>query len=109
MQAIPRHKKIRASVCTQSPPACREFRREVSPMAGQTQAFVPNEQSLVIRPATPADAEVCGRICFEAFTTLSKHHNFPQEFPVPEVPISILSMLFSHPAFFCLVAERDGK
>ena len=40
-------------------------------MAGQSQAFIPSEQSLNIRRATPADAEVCGRICFEAFGTLA--------------------------------------
>ena len=78
-------------------------------MVGQSRAFIPTEQSLSIRRATAADAEVCGRICFEAFTSLAKHHNFPQEFSVPEIPISILSMLFSHPAFFCMVGERDGK
>ena len=78
-------------------------------MAGQTRKFVPIGQTLVIRRATPADAEVCGRICFEAFTTLANHYNFPQEFPEADVPIAVISMLFSHPAFFCVVAMRDGK
>jgi predicted N-acetyltransferase YhbS len=73
------------------------------------QTLSPTEQSFLIRRATPADAEVCGRICFEAFTTLANHHNFPQEFPDSDVPIAVISMLFSHPAFFCVVAERDGK
>jgi hypothetical protein len=40
-------------------------------MAAQPQAFIEN-QALVIRRATPADAEVCGRICFEAFGTLAE-------------------------------------
>lgn len=78
-------------------------------MAGQSQAAGPSEQLLVIRRAVPADAEVCGKICFEAFITLANHHNFPPDFPNPEVPISILSMMFSHPGFFCVVAERNGK
>jgi len=78
-------------------------------MAGQSQAFRPTEQSLVIRRATPADAELCGRICFEAFTTLSNRHNFVQDFPGPEVSIGVLSAMFSHPGFFCVVAEQDGK
>jgi GNAT superfamily N-acetyltransferase len=78
-------------------------------MARQSQGLSPSEQSLVIRRATPADAEVCGRICFQAFTTLANHHNFYQDFPNPEVPIGILSMMFSHPGFFCVVAEQDGK
>src|ERR1700722_1308216 len=78
-------------------------------MAGQTRTFVPTGQSLFIPPATTADPYVCGRIFFEAFTILAKHHNFPQEFPDSDIPIGILSMLFSLPAFFCLVAEQDEK
>jgi GNAT superfamily N-acetyltransferase len=78
-------------------------------MAGQSQALNPGEQSLVIRRATPADAEVCGRICFQAFSALAKYHKFDQDFPNPQVPIGILSMMFSHPGFFCVVAEQDGK
>jgi GNAT superfamily N-acetyltransferase len=78
-------------------------------MAGQSQALNPGEQSLVIRRATPSDAEVCGRICFQAFSALANHHKFDQDFPNPQVPIGILSMMFSHPGFFCVVAEQDGK
>src|SRR5271165_1332353 len=78
-------------------------------MAGQSQVVGPSEQPLLIRRATPADAEVCGRICFEAFSKLASHHNFPLDFPTPEVSIGILSMMFSHPSFFCVVAEQNGK
>ena len=77
-------------------------------MAAQPQTFTEN-QALVIRRATPADAKVCGKICFEAFTTLSEKHKFPPDFPAPEVPIDVLSTMFSHPSFFCVVAEQDGK
>ena len=77
-------------------------------MAAQPQAFIGN-QALVIRRATPADAEVCGRICFEAFGTLADKHNFPRDFPSPEIPTHVLSTMFSHPSFFCVVAEQDGK
>jgi Acetyltransferase (GNAT) family len=78
-------------------------------MAGQPQALNPGERSLVIRRASPADAEVCGRICFQAFRALASHHKFDPDFPDPQVPIGILSMMFSHPGFFCVVAEQDGK
>ncbi len=78
-------------------------------MATQSQAFGPKHESLVVRRATPADAEVCGRICYEAFGSLSTRHNFPSDFPAPEVPIGVLSTMFSHPGFFCVVAELDGR
>jgi ribosomal protein S18 acetylase RimI-like enzyme len=74
-----------------------------------SQVSVSKEQPVVIRRAVSADAEVCGRICFEAFGKLADHHNFARDFPSPEFPINVLSMMFSHPAFFCVVAEQDGK
>src|ERR1700720_3093622 len=78
-------------------------------MAEQPQGCIRKEKSLVIRRATPADAGECGRICFEAFNSLATRHNFPRDFPTVEIPIGVLSMMFSHPTFFCVVAEQDGK
>jgi GNAT superfamily N-acetyltransferase len=78
-------------------------------MAGQSQAVHSGEPSVVIRRASAADAEVCGRICFEAFTVLANRHNFPPDWPAPEVSIGVLSAMFSHPGFYCVVAEQDGK
>lgn len=62
-----------------------------------------------IRQATPKDAEACGRIMYEAFATINRLHNFPPELPGPEAGIGVLGMLFSHPGFFCIVAERKGR
>jgi GNAT superfamily N-acetyltransferase len=69
-------------------------------------AFSPAVQ---LRRATPEDSDVCGRICFEAFTTINKQHNFPPELPEPETGTGFLGMLFSHPGFYCVVAEIDGR
>jgi len=66
-------------------------------------------EALRIRRAKPEDAGVCGRICYDAFTTINRQHNFPPELPAPEAGIAALGRLFSHPAFFCVVAELDGK
>jgi GNAT superfamily N-acetyltransferase len=63
----------------------------------------------ILRRAQPADAEVCGRICYEAFTTLNKKFNFPPDFPSPDVAQGVLSSMFGHPDFFCVVAEQSGK
>ena len=63
----------------------------------------------VLRRAQPADAEVAGRICYDAFTTLNNNFNFPPDFPSPEVAQGVLSSMFSHPGFFCVVAELDGN
>ncbi len=61
------------------------------------------------RRATPEDATVCGPICYEAFATINRSHNFPPEIPAPETAVGILGMLFSHPGFYCVVAEWDGR
>lgn len=78
-------------------------------MAARPEPLISENQAIVIRRATPDDAPVCGRIGFEAFATLANKHNFPPDFPSPERAAYVLSMMFSHPSFFCVVAEQDGK
>jgi L-amino acid N-acyltransferase YncA len=78
-------------------------------MAAQPQTPIRENQAVVIRRAAPEDAAVCGRIGFEAFATLANQHNFPPDFPTLEHAAHVLSTMFSHPSFFCVVAERDGK
>jgi GNAT superfamily N-acetyltransferase len=63
----------------------------------------------MIRRALPADAAVCGPICFEAFRTINAQHNYAPEIPSNEVAAGLLGMLFSHPGFYNLVAEVDGR
>jgi predicted N-acetyltransferase YhbS len=67
------------------------------------------QPNIVIRPATPNDAAVCGQICYDAFSTLNAAHNFPCDFPAPETAVGILSMLFSAPGIYSVVAESDGR
>jgi GNAT superfamily N-acetyltransferase len=62
-----------------------------------------------LRPGRPEDAEVCGRICYEAFGTIAGEHNFPSDFPAPEIAAGALSMLLGHPGFYSVVAEVNGK
>jgi predicted N-acetyltransferase YhbS len=62
-----------------------------------------------IRRANPEDAKTCGRICYDAFTTINQQHNFPPELPSSEAAVSALGRLFSHPGFFCVVGELDGR
>lgn len=64
---------------------------------------------VVIRLATPQDAPACGKICYDAFSTINAAHNFPCDFPGPERAIGIITALFSAPGFYCLVAERNGQ
>ncbi len=65
--------------------------------------------SIVLRPGTAADAAACGTICYEAFKAIGNAHNFPPDFPSPEVAGGVLSMLLGHPEFYSVVAESDGR
>ena len=62
-----------------------------------------------IREGTPADAEICGRICYDAFKTISEAHGFASDFPAPEVPIGLLTSMLANPKFYGVVAEIDGR
>ena len=62
-----------------------------------------------LRPGTPNDAGDCGRICFEAFAAIAAAHSFPCDFPAVEVATGLISMLLSHPGFYSVVAEVDGR
>jgi len=64
---------------------------------------------IVVRMATPADSAVCGRICFEAFSSINAAHGFPCDFPGSEASTGLLSMMFASPDFYCVVAEVDGR
>ena len=63
-----------------------------------------------LRPGRIEDAEVLGRICYEAFESISAAHNFPPDFPTAEVATGMMSMLFTVPNVYSVVAEDgDGK
>lgn len=67
------------------------------------------DPTIELRAPTPDDAEELGRICFEAFRSIAERHNFPPDFPAPEVAAGLLSMLISHPSIYGVVAHKDGQ
>ena len=65
--------------------------------------------SVKLRPGLPSDIEPCARIVFNAFTAIAAQHNFPPDIPSIEVSTELVTMLLTHPHFFSVVAELDGK
>jgi hypothetical protein len=65
--------------------------------------------TIALRRGTAADAAACGPICFEAFKAINDEHNFPWDFPSAEAATGLLTMMLSHPGFFCLLAEFSGR
>jgi predicted N-acetyltransferase YhbS len=64
---------------------------------------------LTLRPGEPADAESCAAICYQAFKTIAQAHNFPPDIPSPALAAGLLSWMLSHPRFYTVVAEVDGR
>jgi predicted N-acetyltransferase YhbS len=68
-----------------------------------------SNSSVQIRRATAQDAAPCGKICYDAFSTINAAHNFPCDFPNPEYAVRLVQGLFSAPGFYCVVAEANGQ
>ncbi|HZU23737.1 MAG TPA: GNAT family N-acetyltransferase [Terriglobales bacterium] len=62
-----------------------------------------------MRRAVAADAAECGRICYEAFHEIAARHNFPPDVPDIERARGLMTALFTHPKFYCVVAESNGR
>ena len=65
--------------------------------------------NLELRAGKPEDAEITGRICYEAFRAISEKHNFPPDMPSPEIAIGLTSMLLNRADIYSVVAELDGE
>ncbi|MGA2558126.1 MAG: GNAT family N-acetyltransferase [Terracidiphilus sp.] len=63
----------------------------------------------MIRGAVPEDAAACGQICFDAFSTINAAHGFPCDLPSAQAAIHLLSVMFSVPGFYGVVAESEGR
>jgi predicted N-acetyltransferase YhbS len=64
---------------------------------------------VTIRPATEADAEECGRICYEAFKAIAERHDFRPDFPTLDSAVGLIRALASSPDVFGVVAEAGGR
>jgi ribosomal protein S18 acetylase RimI-like enzyme len=62
-----------------------------------------------LRAGKPEDAQELGRICYEAFASIAGKHNFPPDFPSPEVAAELMEMILSRPDVYSVVAEDNGK
>jgi GNAT superfamily N-acetyltransferase len=65
--------------------------------------------TLTIRRATPEDAAASGKICYEAFHKINTDHGFPPDLPAIEPAVDVMTSMFGHPGFYCVVAEEGGR
>ena len=64
---------------------------------------------VTVREAVDADWVEAGRICYEAFATVSDQHGFPHDFPTVEAASGPIRWLINHPQVYGVVAEGDGR
>ncbi|HJU04399.1 MAG TPA: GNAT family N-acetyltransferase [Nitrospiraceae bacterium] len=64
--------------------------------------------TVMLRMGSPEDAKACSAICYEAFKTIADQHNFPREFPHPEMWDGLIPMLLSRRDIYSVVAEKNG-
>jgi len=64
--------------------------------------------AIILRPFTPEDVPVAGRILHQAFTAIAAQHNFPSDFPDPDFATSRMSRLCTAAASYGVAAELDG-
>ena len=64
---------------------------------------------MTIRLAKPEDAAASARICYDAFYKINTDHGFPPDLASAEHAEGLMSMMFVHPGFYCVVAEEDGR
>ena len=62
-----------------------------------------------IRPATPEDAEACGRIIYEAFKGIAERHSFRPDFPSADAGMQLAHLFINDPKVFGVVAESEGR
>jgi len=65
--------------------------------------------TVTLRPATVSDAPAIGRVMHDAFKAIAERHNFPPDFPSPDVASGLAAMLLGHGRFYGVAAERDRK
>ena len=69
----------------------------------------PFSMSFTLRKTTPADADACARVVFDAFASIADNHNFPRDFPAVEMAHGLAAAFLNHPKVFGMTAvESDG-
>ncbi len=65
--------------------------------------------SIILRPGRPADAAICGNICYHAFKAIADQHDFPLDISSEQIAIGLMTRVLSMPGVYVVVAEQDGR
>jgi predicted N-acetyltransferase YhbS len=76
-------------------------------MSTQSQTIKTAATRTILRAVTPADAEDCGRIFYDAFESIATRHNHPVEAGSPEFTRFLVGQMLANDGYAGFVAERD--
>ena len=62
-----------------------------------------------LRTAQLGDIPECGRVMYEAFRNIAEQHNFPPDFPSPEVAGGLLNLMMGASKIDAFVAQENGQ
>jgi len=65
--------------------------------------------TITLRKGREVDAAAAGAVCYRAFRAIAEAHNFPPDFPSPEVGAGLLAGMIRHEGFFDIMAEEGGR
>jgi GNAT superfamily N-acetyltransferase len=78
-------------------------------MEAPAQAREVDAPQIVVRTPSGDDADVCARICYDAFESIAHRHNFPVEPPAREFTHFKVCEMLASDGFVGLIAERNGE
>lgn len=78
-------------------------------MGAQTEMTDSLTAGVIVRDASPADADSCGRIFYEAFASIAQRHDFPVEPSSAEFTRFKVGEMLTSSGFAALAAERMGQ
>jgi predicted N-acetyltransferase YhbS len=64
---------------------------------------------LTIRSIEQADAEICGKIGFQAHKVISSAHGYPSEQPTNEFAVEMIKTMLANPYSWGSLAEQEGR
>lgn len=68
-----------------------------------------NTPGIRLRPATPDDAERCGRIAHAAFAAIAQRYHLAPDMPTHDLAIGLFTRWIAHPGYYVIVADLDGQ
>ena len=103
------HGRQEANRSARKPRANQTVARASETLVTTMSTAAPSSAAVTIRRATPEDAPACGANLLRSISQDQHGSQFSSRRSSAEEGVGVLTMMFSHPGFYCVVAEADGR